>query len=229
MRFAGTATCEATTGPVSHWVTGHRWNIVNNYLTLILRFVALQIRIHVNSYNRLTILLIVLAILLIPACKRIAEVYRDSEDRLLNYAIYYDPYFIHGVDIAFISTTPESVLRHLSEYNRIDIKDPIQLEIIKRFPPEGEGFFKNPDVAFMVVYEYQSHRDTLFLTGLLSPPEETAMATTTDGINYSADSLYKYTFNTVIERDSLWQERVKTRYDMLRDLIDPITKKWIIE
>ena len=35
-----------TTGPVSHWVTGHRWNIVNNYLTLILRFVALQIRIH---------------------------------------------------------------------------------------------------------------------------------------------------------------------------------------
>ncbi len=23
-----------TTGPVSHWVTGHRWNNVNNYLTL---------------------------------------------------------------------------------------------------------------------------------------------------------------------------------------------------
>ena len=23
-----------STGPVSHWVTGHRWNIVNNYLTL---------------------------------------------------------------------------------------------------------------------------------------------------------------------------------------------------
>ena len=23
-----------TTGLVSHWVTGHRWNIVNNYLTL---------------------------------------------------------------------------------------------------------------------------------------------------------------------------------------------------
>ena len=23
-----------TTGPVSHWVTGHRWNTANNYLTL---------------------------------------------------------------------------------------------------------------------------------------------------------------------------------------------------
>ena len=24
-----------TTGPVSHWVTGRRWNIANNYLALI--------------------------------------------------------------------------------------------------------------------------------------------------------------------------------------------------
>jgi len=23
-----------STGPVSHWVTGHRWNIANNYLIL---------------------------------------------------------------------------------------------------------------------------------------------------------------------------------------------------
>ena len=23
-----------STGPVSHWVTGHRWNIASNYLTL---------------------------------------------------------------------------------------------------------------------------------------------------------------------------------------------------
>lgn len=170
-----------------------------------------------NSYNRLTILLIVLAILLIPACKRIAEVPGDNEKLLQKYVIYYDHSFTQGVDERFAVPPAEEFLRNQRYYNKIDITDSIHLEKIKSILPQEETILAFIDLVFMVIMEYQNYKDTLFLSGGFPPIDKTGFATTIDGSSYNtesmyfygynADSLYKYTYDIVVERDGLWREK----------------------
>ena len=174
-----------------------------------------------NSYNNLTYILWILLILFAPGCKRVKEDPGNIEDRLINYTIYYDPNLPPGTYWAYIDTTPEVFLRYLRDNNKIEIRDSIQLEKIKSIIPQDETVAARINVGFMVILEYQNYKDTLFLTGGLPPFQKNGLATTLEGISYTADSLYRYTYDIVVERDSVWQEILSWRLDLSRDYIDP--------